>query len=176
MTPLVDISPHDGAPPTSTYRSHRGIGPWGTAARVAVGGFMLGDVVYGHATGGWRLAPWLLAVAVLPGAMLALHGLLARAHPGRIEAAGPLWHAVNIGVFLALWLMPEYAPALEPMSDAALIFYGASMLVAATRGTSCCEVAVLSNWLLRRDDEISCALFLPVDIAEASRIQKRRDG
>jgi hypothetical protein len=175
MIPLVDIAPLR-EPPSTAARAHRGMGPWGTATRIAVGGFMLGDVVYGHATGGWSLAPWLLAVAVFPCAVLAQHGLLARAHPGRIVATGPLWHVVNIGVFLALWLTPAYAPALEAMSDAALIFYGASMLLAAARGTSCCEVAVLSNWLLRRDDEIGCALFLPVDTAEARRIQDRRDG
>jgi hypothetical protein len=175
MTPLVDTFPQHQAPATDS-RVRRGIGPWGTAARIGVGGFMVGDVIYGHVTGGWRLAAWLLAVVAFPCAVLVLHGLLARAHPDRIVLSGPLWHVVNIGVFLVLSLTPAYAPALEATSDAALIFYGASMLLAAARGTSCCEVAVLSNWLLRRDDEISCALFLPVDVAEASRIQNRRDG
>ncbi len=128
---------------------------------------MLGDVVYGHATNGWHLAPWLLAVVVFPAAVAMLHRLFVRVHPGRIVATGPLGHIVNIGVFLALWLTPEYAPALGATSDAVLIFYGVSMLIAAARGTAGCEVTVLSNWLLRRDDEVGCAVFLPVDLAES---------
>jgi hypothetical protein len=46
-------------------------------------------------------------------------------------------------VFLALYLP-------EPTSDAALIFYGASMLLAALRGYAGCEVLAVSNWRLRR--------------------------
>jgi hypothetical protein len=168
MTPLTELasSQRTTVPATHSW-GRRGVGPLGTIARVAVGGFMLGDVVYGHATGGWHLTPWLLALLALPAAVVIVHCLLVRVHPGRIVATGPLGHIVNIGVFLALWLTPENAPALEATSDAALIFYGASMLIAAARGTAGCEVTVLSNWMLRRDDEVGCAVFLPVDLAES---------
>jgi hypothetical protein len=66
-------------------------------------------------------------------------------------------------VFLALYLTPWYAPALSATSDAALIFYGASMLLAALRGYAGCEVLAVSNWLLRRDDQIGCVVFWPID-------------
>lgn len=72
-------------------------------------------------------------------------------------------------MFLALYLTTWYAPSLEVTSDAALLFYGASMLVAAVRGTAGCEVLAVSNWLLHRDDQIGCALFWPIDHTEASR-------
>jgi aryl-alcohol dehydrogenase-like predicted oxidoreductase len=65
----------------------------------------------------------------------------------------------NLAVFLALYL-------LELTSDAALIFYGASMLLAALRGYAGCEVLAVSNWLLRRDDQVGCAVFLPIDHLE----------
>ena len=52
--------------------------------------------------------------------------------------------------------------------DAAALFYGASMLVAATRGAGGCEVTAISNLLLRRDDQVGCALFAPLDMAEAA--------
>jgi hypothetical protein len=52
-------------------------------------------------------------------------------------------------------------------SDAALIFYGASMLLAAARGYAGCEVLAVSNWMLRRDDQVGCAVFAPVDHLEA---------
>jgi len=41
---------------------------------------------------------------------------------------------VNLAVVLALYLTFWYAPALSVTSDAALIFYGVSMLLAAARG------------------------------------------
>jgi hypothetical protein len=53
------------------------------------------------------------------------------------------------------------------LSDAALYFYGAAMLLAAVRGYGGCEVLAVSNWLLRRDDQVGCVLFWPVDALEA---------
>jgi hypothetical protein len=52
------------------------------------------------------------------------------------------------------------------LSDAAMIFYGTTMLVAAGRGYAGCEVLAISNWVLRRDDQVGCLLFEPVDRAE----------
>ena len=54
-------------------------------------------------------------------------------------------------------------------SDAALLFYGASMLLAALRGYAGCEVLAVSNWLLGRDDQVGCLLFWPIDHAERRR-------
>jgi hypothetical protein len=65
-------------------------------------------------------------------------------------------------VFLVLYL-------LEPTSDAALLFYGASMWLASVRGYAGCEVLAASNWLLGRDDQVGCALFWPVDQLEHHR-------
>jgi hypothetical protein len=48
-------------------------------------------------------------------------------------------------------------------SDATLIFYGASMLLAAARGYGGCEVLAVSNWVLRRDDQVGCLVFSPLD-------------
>jgi hypothetical protein len=53
--------------------------------------------------------------------------------------------------------------------DAALIFYGASMLLPAARGYAECEVLAVSNWLLRRCDQVGCVLFAPVDQLEHAR-------
>ena len=51
-------------------------------------------------------------------------------------------------------------------SDAALLFYGASMLLSAARGYAGCEVLAVSNWLLRRDDQVGCLVFSPIDQLE----------
>jgi hypothetical protein len=69
------------------------------------------------------------------------------------------WEPATTAVFLILYLW-------APTSDAALVFYGASMLLAALRGYGGCEVLAVPNWLLGRDDQIGCALFWPIDHRE----------
>jgi hypothetical protein len=144
----------------------RAIGAAGTAARVIVGVVLLGSVVTGELTRGWRPAAWVLALLVFPVAALAAAWLRARRHPAGLRATGPAGHAANCAVFTALYATPWYAPPLGFTSDAALIFYGASMLLAAARGYAGCEVLAVPNWLLRRDDQVGCVLFAPVDALE----------
>ena len=92
--------------------------------------------------------------------------LRARRSPTRLEATGPVGHALNLALFLALYL-------LEPTSDAALLFYGASMWLAALWGYAGCEVLAAPNWLLRRDDQVGCAVFWPIDQLEHQRAARR---
>jgi hypothetical protein len=94
-----------------------------------------------------------------PAVLLALQWLHARRTRTPLHATGPVAHLVNLTVFGVLYLI-------EATSDAALLFYGASMLLAAARGYAGCEVLAVSNWLLRRDDQVGCAVFLPVDRLE----------
>ena len=49
---------------------------------------------------------------------------------------------------------------------AALVWLGVSMLLAAWRGYAGCESLAISNWLLRRDDQVSCVVFWPLDEVE----------
>lgn len=146
----------------------RGIGPAGTAARVVIGTALLANVVVGHASRGWRPVAWLLGLLGFPAVVVATQWIRSRRGAPRLAATGPVGHLLNIGVFFALYLTPSYAPALERSSDAALIFYGASMLVAAARGYAGCEVLAVSNWLLRRDDQVGCVVFAPVDLLEGA--------
>lgn len=138
----------------------RQIGPFGAAARFGVGLMLLGSVVWGHLARGFHLSSWALGLLVFPALLLAWQWLRARRTPARLVATGPLGHAFNLAVFLVLYLW-------EPTSDATLIFYGSSMLLAALRGYGGCEVLAASNWLLGRNDQIGCAVFWPVDRLEA---------
>lgn len=158
-----------------TRRGGRAIGTWGAAARVAVGAAMLGSVLYGHAARGWHPMAWLLGLVVFPGLVVAAAWWRARHQPAPLRAVGPLGHAANAAVFLALYLTWWYAPPVDVLSDAALLFYGVSMLVAAARGYAGCEILAVSNWLLRRDDQIGCAPFGPIDAWE-TRHTGRRDA
>jgi hypothetical protein len=154
---------------TNNPRGQRSIGPIGTAARVAVGLVFVGSVVEGHLSAGFHPWPWVLGLVGFPGFVLVWQRWRAGRHPVRLEATGPVAHVVNIAVFGALYLTTWYAPALSVTSDAALLFYGVSMLLAAVRGHAGCEVLAVSNWVLRRDDQIGCMVFGPVDIAEDAR-------
>lgn len=161
MTGVVDATDSPG----EHDDAGRQIGPFGTAARVVVGFWIVGSVVYGHAAGDFRLAPWVLGLVGFPALLLGWQWWRSRRSPARLEATGPVAQLLNIGVFLALYFMPDYGP-LSATDDAALLFYGSSMLIAAVRGYSGCEVLALSNSVLRRDDQVGCLLFAPVDYFE----------
>jgi hypothetical protein len=145
----------------------RTIGVWGTAARIGVGVLLAGSVLYGHAARGWHPAAWLLGLLVFPVLVLAGQWWWTRRRPAPLRVTGPVGHLLAPFVFLALYLTWWYAPAVAELSDAALLFYGGSMLVAAARGDAGCEVLAVSNRLLGREDQIGCAGFWPVDTIEA---------
>lgn len=144
----------------------RAIGRWGTAARLIAGLLLLGDVGYGHWARGFHPAAW--ALGLIGGPAILLAGQRLRTRHGRppLQATGPTGHVLNAAVFLVFYLTPWYAPAVSVTSDAALIFYGASMLLAAARGYAGCEVLAVSNWILRRDDQAGCIIFSPIDRLE----------
>jgi hypothetical protein len=127
---------------------------------------LLADVAFGHIARGFHPATWLLGLVGLPSILLTVQWLQTRHSRAPLRATGPIGHGLNALVFLALYLTPVYAPALSITSDAALIFYSASMLLAAARGYGGCEVLAVSNAILRRDDQVGCLLFAPVDQAE----------
>ncbi len=108
----------------------------------------------------------MLGLVGFPALLLGWQWWRARRSPGRFEATGPVAQVLNIVVFAALYFAPDDVPALWATSDAALAFYGVSMLLAALRGYAGCEVLAISNWLLRRDDQLGCLLFGPVDYLE----------
>ena len=144
----------------------RAIGAVGTMARLAVGLVLAGSVAVGHWRFGFHPGPWMLGLFGFPAVLLALQSARARRNASRLEATGIPAQVTNVAVLLALYLTPEYAPALSVSSDAALLFYGGSMLVAAARGYAGCEVLAVSNWLLHRDDQVGCLVFSPIDHLE----------
>ena len=145
-----------------TIDRRRGIGTLGAAARVLVGGWLLGSVIWGHLTRGFHPSSWALGLVGFPTLLVVGQWLRARRTPTPLRATGPVAHVLNVAVFLVLYLW-------EPTSDAALLFYGASMWLAAAWGYDGCEVLAVPNWLLGRDDQVGCALFWPVDQLEHRR-------
>jgi hypothetical protein len=166
----VDRPPSDRASRAATRpRRHRHIGPAGTAGRVVVGGALVGSVVWGHVRSGPDLWAWLIGFVALPALTIVWQRWRAGLDPGRLVwLTGPAWPPRDLAVFMALYLTSWYAPTISALSDASLIFYGTTMLVAAGRGYAGCEVLAISNWVHGRDDQVGCLLFEPID-----RIERR---
>jgi CDP-diglyceride synthetase len=140
----------------------RSIGRFGTATRILVGLLLLSiGIIY--AAGGrslwWQLA---LGLVGFPAALtLAQLARLAFAKT-RLRQTGSLATGINCAalvVLLVAW----------PTRNATLIFLGAAMLLAALRGYGGCESLAISNWILRRDDQVGCLLLSPIDALEARR-------
>ena len=151
----------------------QGIGPIGATARV-VGLLLAGGVAIGHWSSGFHLDAWLLGLVGFPALLLGLQWARARRDPSRLIATGSPAQVGNVIALVARYLTPQYAPALSVTSDAAAFFYGGSMLLAAARGYAGCEVLAVSNWLLRRDDQVGCLVFSPLDQLERRWLHRTR--
>ena len=143
----------------------RKIGIIGTTARAIVGIWLVGSTLYGHMVRGpFRPLPWIIGLVILPGIFLSWQWARARRNPSRLKANGPLASTINITIFFYFWLWTP--SSISFMSDAVLIFYGISMLFAAIWGYGGCESLAISNWILKRDDQLGCLFFSPIDFAE----------
>lgn len=133
------------------------IGPIGAFARVAAGLTCIYLALL------WSDPTWsdaFVGLVVMPHVVTGLLALRARRVRRPLRATGPLGHLANAAVFVPLFAHPA-------TSGSALLFYGASMLVAAARRAGGCEVTAISNAVLERDDQIGCVCFAPIDLAEA---------
>jgi hypothetical protein len=140
------------------------IGPAGTAARVAVGITLIALALFWWTP---TLLDFILGLVVLPGVAIGLFAWRARRHPAHLNATGPAGHLANAMVFAPMLIVPATA-------GGALLFYGSSMLMAAARRSGGCEVTVIANAALRRDDQIGCVLFAPIDLTERAINRDKR--
>lgn len=135
-------------------RSARRIGPVGAIGRALLGAVFLAVAATWERTGAVH---WVVGLLGLPLATLAVMAVLRGGRPGA-RWTTPAGHLVNIGIGMAIF-------SVSPPT--ALVFYGAALLLAAARGYAGCELLAFSNAVLRRDDEIGCPVFSPVDAMEA---------
>lgn len=184
ITPHTFRSPESDSVQSQATR-RRQIGPCGTLARVVLGLILLGSGVLGGVLGGQvvlingqlrshiQLLSVILGVVAFPALALGWQWLRVRRAPAPFQATGPMSTTLNMLIFIALAATPVYAPRLALVGFAALDFYGVSMLIAAARGYAGCEVLAISNWILRRDDQVGCFALGPVDEAEKSMQRSR---
>ncbi|MEU9207727.1 hypothetical protein AB0D27_07160 [Streptomyces sp. NPDC048415] len=150
-----------------TPRRGRAIGPIGTWARLLLGGGMLAALYL--APSGDRPNAWqaLLGLAGFTAVLAVVQIGYARMTGKRLNATGPLGYLVPLAAGTAAALL--YPPILPGFA----VFIAASLLLAGIRGYAGCEITAISNWLLRRDDQVGCVLLSPLDHAERGR---RRHG
>ena len=140
----------------------RRIGPIGAAVRVVLG---LALLAFALIPGVEAYEP-ALGLVVFPGVMVGI-GLVGQrilGHPLRFTGPGGI--AVNCAAIVALFAIPY-------TTGAAALFYGVSLVVAAARGAPHCEATILSNLILRRDDQIGCPTMTPIDALEARYLAER---
>ncbi len=146
---------------TSANRD-RAIGVIGTIGRVLLG---LGFLYLAFTDGGkpeWGLQ-WqgpVLGLVVFPAVVLLFQAVRLRFTNETLNATGGLGFCLNFAIGAVLYAIPF-------TRDAMLLFYGSSLLLAAARGYAGCESLAISNWLLRRDDQVGCVVFSPLDAVEA---------
>lgn len=139
--------------PPINKRTGRQIRLWGSVGRAIVGGGLLAAA----AGIGVDRVDVLLGLMVFPFVEVAVLAVRGR-NASQIRLYGNAGHCINWGVGILLFSIA---------TEAAMLFYGASVLLAFVRGYAGCEIFAISNWVRRRDDQIVCPLFSPIDQAEA---------
>jgi hypothetical protein len=157
------ITPNRASTLVPAMGTTRRIGRFGTVARVLVGLalFVLAFADQPHAWV-WGVEPYELALGlgVFPAVMVGI-GLLARRYSdGPLRLTTPAGTTANCLIIIALFAIPF-------TTGAAALFYGTSLIVGAFQGLPDCEATALSNLILRRDDQIGCPVFTPIDAWEA---------
>ena len=155
----------------------RAIGALGTIARIATGVWLLlaaftGGGYYEGWGSGFTWPPWyemLLGFVLLPALvmLIVIGSQRVLRTSSYLRATGSGGTLINMGIIAALFLIPF-------TGNIAAIFYGAPMLLAAWRGYAGCEVLAISNLVLRRDDQLGCPWFWPVDTLEERLTRRSR--
>lgn len=145
---------------TPSAPSTRRIGRMGAIGRVVLGLVFLGIAASWEET---EVLHWLAGLIGVPLLTLLVMGALRWGRPDA-RWTGPEGYLANTGIAVAIFLISP---------PTGFVFYGAAMLLAAGRGYAGCELLAYSNAILRRDDEIGCPVFAPIDAVEADRSAQR---
>ena len=150
----------------------REIGPAGTASRITVGAAAIAVPIAAGVVGWWEIAAALIGFPVIATAASQLVPVASqRWAPEASAHRHGVCSAPACGLTALLVGAAVAVDALTPIDGgvALVVWLGASMLLAALRGYSGCELLAFPNALTGRRDQIGCILFTPIDSAEARR-------
>ena len=143
-------------------QSNRQIGTIGTLARLGVGVafLVLAFAVVLHDGVAWYEG--LAGFVAFPLALVALHAVVARVIGREFAATGGAGFCLNLALGAVLF-------SLDATRELTALFAGSSLLLAGVRGYGGCEVLAVSNFVLRRQDQVGCVVFSPLDEGEVRR-------
>ena len=146
---------------SATRGEGRAIGPIGTTARVVTGLCLFSLAGWAAVRGDFQTHEVLLGLVGLP--MIVMLVVVASQRvlgtSAYLRATGPVGTLINFSMIVALFAIPW-------TTEIAYFFYGVPMFLAAWRGYPGCEMLAISNFVLRREDELGCPWFYPVDVFE----------
>ena len=150
-------------------KEQRDIGPLGTVARLATGLGLLSLAGWAGYRGDLQWYDAFLGLVGLPAIVMVIVIASQRAlrTSAYLNATGPVGTLINLGIIAALFIVPW-------TTNTAYLFYGVPMFLAAWRGYPGCEVLAISNFVLRRRDELGCAWFWPIDTLEVKLARRAR--
>lgn len=143
-------------------KTKRLIGPAGSIARLASGVGLIGLAAWAAVRGDLQIHEVVVGVVGLPALVMLTVFLVKRVlgTSAYLNATGSSGHITNFGIVAALLIIPW-------TREIAFLFYGIPMFLAAWRGYPGCEMMAISNFVLRRQDELGCAWFWPIDTLES---------
>lgn len=158
----IQATPHANSTHRPNVVRARAVGPLGTIARTLIGIALLALGIVG---GGDWIVWWQLALGLigLPAAVVAAQLARLTFTSEQLNQTSRLAFCLNCAAVAGLLTAAA-------TRDAMLVFLGSSMLLAVVRGYGGCETLAISNWLLRRDDQVGCLVFAPLDQFEARRL------
>jgi hypothetical protein len=148
----------------------RALGPIGTAARAIAGGVL---ILVPIASDGLALWDAFGALVVLPALSVALDRLLAvgvsrlAAIAGRLASEVTRTWSVHLTALILILASATALTYVTPIDAGAIwLFFGVSLVVAATRGDAGCEAVAIPNAIFRRRERTGCVAFALVDSLE----------
>jgi hypothetical protein len=159
---MAGIEHHQARAPAdwvaTTERLDRAIRPIGTRPRIVTGTafLLLGLLLDGD---GIDWSALLLGLAGLSAIVVLAQLARLSVTTTALRETGRVAACFNLALFDLLLALPW-------TSRPTFVFLGASMLLAARRGYAGCETLAIPNWLLRRNDQVGCVLFTPIDALE----------
>ena len=154
----------------------REIGPFGTAGRVAGGALLIAvAIARDDSIRAWDVAFAVSALPLIAGLTAALVPVAYQQRaPRALARDGSAWSGPSLAVVALVLGIATALTFVTPANEPAIwLFVGISMLVAAARGQGGCELVALSNVFSGRDDRVGCAVYGPVDEAEARHRARR---
>ena len=120
----------------------RAIGIVGTVGRLLLGLVMIGGAIAFGTNSGLQWYEASAGIVVAPALLLGWQLVRMRWTAERLDATGTVGFIANFAIGAPFFMV-------EATRDAALVFYGGSLLLAGVRGYAGCEVLAISNWILR---------------------------